>query len=116
MWRRIFAKIVLKFTGPEATMAFQDDQMCSGLKSGIDGAIHRVQDLWEEKSSTEEWFFSLLTQRTCSTRLIDSELSGRSDTYGRPELIFSSTAIVAGYRSFCGTGMGRLVFYIVDKV
>ena len=42
-WRRIFDKIMLKVTGPEATMVCQDDQTCSGLKAGIDGAIHGVQ-------------------------------------------------------------------------
>ena len=44
-WRRLFAKIVLKVTGPEATMAYQYDQMCAGLKAEIDGAIHGVQAL-----------------------------------------------------------------------
>ena len=50
-----FYKIALKFTGQEATMAFQDDQLCAGLKAGINGAIHGVQALWDEKSSTDEW-------------------------------------------------------------
>ena len=44
-WRRLFAKIVLKFTGPEATMACQDDQLSVGLNAGINGRIHGVQDL-----------------------------------------------------------------------
>ena len=38
----------------EATMMCQDDQIYSGLKPGIDSAIHGVQDLWDEHSSTEE--------------------------------------------------------------
>ena len=38
-WRRLFAKIILKVTGPEATMLCQDDELCAGLKAGIDGAI-----------------------------------------------------------------------------
>ena len=41
--RRISSKILLKVTGPEANMACQDDQMCSGLKLVIDGAVHFVQ-------------------------------------------------------------------------
>ena len=54
-WHSIFSKIVLKVTVPEATMACQDDQLCAGLKVGIDGAIHGVQALWDENSTTENW-------------------------------------------------------------
>ena len=54
MGRRLFSNIVLKVTGPEATMACQDDQLCAGLKGLIDSAIHGVQDLWDDNSSTEE--------------------------------------------------------------
>ena len=59
-WRRLFAKIILKVTGPEATMACQDDQLFPGLKVGIDGAIHGVQSLRDENLSTEEWGFLLV--------------------------------------------------------
>ena len=52
--RRIFSKIVLKVTGPEATLAFQDDQMCDRLKSGIDGAVHGVQTFWDKNLTTED--------------------------------------------------------------
>ena len=55
MWRNLFANIVLKVTVPEATMACQDDQLCAGLKAGIDSAIHGVQALWDENLSTDEW-------------------------------------------------------------
>ena len=47
MWRSIFVKILLKVAGPEATMECQDDPLCAGLKAGINGAIHGVQDLWD---------------------------------------------------------------------
>ena len=47
-WRRIFANIVLKVTGPESTMACQYEHLSPGLKAGIDGAIHGVQALWEK--------------------------------------------------------------------
>ena len=53
-WRRLFAKIVLNVMGPYATMVCQDDQLCAGIKSGIDGAIHRVQVIWDENLSTGE--------------------------------------------------------------
>ena len=42
-WRRFFDKIVLKVTGPEATMACQYDHLCAVLKSGTDGAFHGVK-------------------------------------------------------------------------
>ena len=51
-WRHIFSKIVIKVTGPEATMTCQHDQLCSGLKVGIDGAFHGVQDIWDENLTT----------------------------------------------------------------
>ena len=53
-WRHLIAKIVLKVTGPEATMACQDDKLCAGIKAGIDGDIHKVQAIWDENSTTEE--------------------------------------------------------------
>ena len=59
-WWSIFANIVLKITGPEATMACQDDQMCAGIRVVIDGVIHRVQALWDKKSTMEDWGFLLV--------------------------------------------------------
>ena len=47
-WWRIFANILLKVTGTGATMEFQDDQLCYGLKAGISCVIDRVQVLWDE--------------------------------------------------------------------
>ena len=41
-------------------MAYQDDQLCAVVKAKIDGEIHGVQNLWEENSSTEEWFLKLI--------------------------------------------------------
>ena len=60
MWRRLFDKIVLNLMGPESNMVCQGDQMCAGRKAGIDRAIHRLQALWDENSSTEEWGFLLV--------------------------------------------------------
>ena len=60
MWWCLFAKIVLKVTGPEETMVCQDDHLCAVLKAEIDGMIHGVQAQWDKKSSTDEWGFSLV--------------------------------------------------------
>ena len=51
-WRRLFSKIVLNVTGPEATMACHYEQLCAGLKAEIYGAIRGVQALWDEKLTT----------------------------------------------------------------
>ena len=59
-WRRLFAKVLLKLKVPEDTMAFQDDQQCTRLKSGIGSAVHKVQAIWDEKSTTEDWVFLLI--------------------------------------------------------
>ena len=47
-WQRLFAKTVLKVTGPEATMAYQDYQLCDILKAGIYCAFHGVKYIWDE--------------------------------------------------------------------
>ena len=56
--RSLFAKIVLKVTGPEATKECQDYQLCGGLKAGIDDAIHGVQYIWDGIFSSEEFIFN----------------------------------------------------------
>ena len=61
-WIQLFAKCVLKVMGPEATNGCQDDQLCAGLKAGIDGAVHGVQYIWGANSSTENWVFLLVDE------------------------------------------------------
>ena len=68
-WQHLFAKIVFKVTGTEATMACQDDQLCARLKAGIDGAIHKVRALWDEKSSTKEWGFLLVDAKNTFNKI-----------------------------------------------
>ena len=115
MWRRIFSNIVLKVTVPEASMAFQDDQMCAGLKAVINGEDHGVQAIWDKNLTMEDWGFLLVDANNFFTEIIESEFCGRSDTYGRPELGLSLIAIVTGRRLFCRTGMGKTVFCIVRR-
>ena len=62
-WRCIFSKIFLKVAGTEATMACQDVHMCSGIKVGIGGAVHRVQDIWYKNLTTEDWGFFLVDEK-----------------------------------------------------
>ena len=47
-WGRLFTKILIKFTGPEAIMACQYDQLYSGLKARNDGAVHGAHAIWDE--------------------------------------------------------------------
>ena len=54
-WRRLCANILLKVAGTESNMVCQDDQLCSGIKAVIDGAIHWVQYIWDKNSYTQEW-------------------------------------------------------------
>ena len=50
-------------------MSCQDDQMCAGLKAGIDSAIHGVQDLWDENLITENWVFLLVDADTAFNKI-----------------------------------------------
>ena len=54
-WRRIFDKCMLRFMGPESTNACQCDQLCARRMTGFDGAVYRVQDIWENKLTIEYW-------------------------------------------------------------
>ena len=43
IWRRLFAKCVLKITGTEAKEACGSAQFCADLEAGIEGAVHEVR-------------------------------------------------------------------------
>ena len=51
---------MLKVTGPESTMEYQDDQLCARFKAVIYGTVHGVQAIWDEKLTTEDWVFLLV--------------------------------------------------------
>ena len=51
-------------------MACQYDQLCAGLKVGIDDAIHGVQALWDENLTTEEWGFLLVDAKNVLKNII----------------------------------------------
>ena len=113
-WRRIISKIILKVTGPESTKACQDDQLCDGIKVGIDGTIHRVQYLWGKNLFTEEWVFLLVDAKN-----VFNEINQVRMLWTVQHVWPSGARFVFNcYRHlsslFCGTGMGRQVFCIVE--
>ena len=57
---KYFSKCMMRVMGPESTNACQDDQLCAGLKAGINGDIHGVQAIWVANSSMEDLGFLLV--------------------------------------------------------
>ena len=49
LWR-ILGKIIASVTQVDVESDCGVDQLCSGLKTGIEGAIHSTRELYEEKS------------------------------------------------------------------
>jgi hypothetical protein len=56
----LLAKCVLVESASEATEACGTDQLCAGLKSGIEGAVHASADMWEEHKQEEDYGFLLI--------------------------------------------------------
>ena len=68
--RRLFARCVLRFIGPEAISTFLNHQIYDELKAGIDRKVHEVQTIWYTNYITEDWGFILVDGKTRSVRLI----------------------------------------------
>ena len=49
--RRILCKVIAMATCDDITDLCGVDQLCSGLKSGIEGPVHAMQELYEENHS-----------------------------------------------------------------
>ena len=114
-WKRIFANILLKVTGPEAAMVCHDDQLCAGIMAGIDGTTYGVQAIWDEKPNTEDWVFLLLDAKNAFKDINRVRMMWTVRHLWSSRARFYLTAIVTDHRSFCGTGMGRPVFCIVGR-
>ena len=69
MRRHLFAKCVLKVTGPEYTIVCQEDQIYSGLKAVIYGSVHEVKAIWDNKFSTEDWVFILMSAKNAFNKI-----------------------------------------------
>jgi hypothetical protein len=59
-WRRAIAKCLLHVAGTSAKEACGIDQLCAGLESGIEGAIHAMKHQWDIHKAEEDWGFLLI--------------------------------------------------------
>ena len=50
-------------------MACQDDQLCAGIQSGIDGTVHIGQAIWDGNSATEDWGFLLVDEKNAFNKI-----------------------------------------------
>ena len=63
VWRRLFAKCNLVWSGPQAQAACGSDQLCAGLSAGIEGGIHGMSQLWAESEAIHKFGFLLVDAR-----------------------------------------------------
>ena len=68
-WRRLFAKLVLKTCGQDAAVACGNNNLCAGLKAGIEGGIHAIQQIWDSHNNEEEWGFLLVDAKNAFNKL-----------------------------------------------
>ena len=47
---RLSAKVMIYITGDDVQLECSSDQICSGLKSGIEGSIHSMRNLFDEQA------------------------------------------------------------------
>ena len=60
IFRRAAAKVVLLVAGPAATTACGADQLCAGLKVGVESGVHAVAGLWAEMDEEERQGFLVI--------------------------------------------------------
>ena len=51
--RRILGKVMALATGMDVEAVCKADQLCSGLKAGIEGAVHAMRELFEENAELD---------------------------------------------------------------
>ena len=57
IFRRAAAKVVLLVAGPSATTACGADQLCAGLKAGVESGVHAVSGIWAQMDEEERQGF-----------------------------------------------------------
>ena len=73
-WSQIFTKFMLKFTEPDAIHAYKNDQICMGLKLGINGSVHGVQYSWDANSTKEILGFLLVCENNAFNEMNQIEM------------------------------------------
>ncbi len=53
--RRLMGKVMVLCTGADVQDECGADQLCSGLRGGIEGAIHAVREVFESRSGEGAW-------------------------------------------------------------
>ena len=114
-WIHLFEKCAMKVKGPKSPNACQHDHIYDELKEGIDGAAHRVHDIWDANSPTESWGFLLLDINNNFNKV---NCIGILCTVFHlwTSVACSKISIVNDHRSSWKTGMGRPVFCTVGRV
>ena len=62
-WKRLAAKVVILISKEEVKDTCGVDQLCAGLKAGVDGGIHCMEQTWKQHQQKEEWGFLLIDAR-----------------------------------------------------
>jgi hypothetical protein len=94
----------VKLGGEQSTNALVKDacgidQFCAGLESGIEGAIHAMQHMWETNEAEEEWGFLLIDAKNAFNEQNRTASCGRLGMSGQAEQGLPSTATCTGLHS-----------------
>ena len=93
--RRVMAKAVMIVAGRDVLQACGSDQLCSGLESGMEAAVHALGDLFNEHKGNG-WVFYLSTPQTPSTLCTGKWHCGMHTTCGPVDAAPSSTVTRLG--------------------
>eukprot|EP00957_Ditylum_brightwellii_P140455 10701302-Ditylum_brightwellii.AAC.1 len=66
---RMMGKCIIAVCGEDATQACGIQQLCSGLKAGIEGAVHTMNQLWVEHADEENWDILLVDAKNAFNQI-----------------------------------------------
>ena len=106
---------MLRVTGTKSTNACKDNQICTGFNTGIDGAVQRVQAIWDANSPTEDWGLLLVDAKNAFNEIDRIRILWTVLHLYLSIDRFVLTVIVTGNHCSCGTELGRKVFCISGR-